>query len=374
LKAQLTFFILLFSTLIFGREYFESEKKHIDIEFQQKHAAYSKAIRTNQFSDSFYANLIKSIDEAESKENYFYYNHFNSMLIDYYFKEKDFKAVIDLYDKQLVKPKEKNSLAYIVLQINFYNFFYKYSIDEECTHIVQNLKKIVENLEGVEKIYAKSIVDEIDGLKIKKHTIDVKQANVVEGIKTIETLAKYFNKDKHDYLLSQKYNHLAITYLEDKNRISHAILLLKKSLRYNNNYNTNHRLILHSNLGYAYNQIGDYESAKHHLTIAIQLIEQTNDVYEAGYRVYCNLADSYDFQNNQIQFSKYKSICENHIAKYNANKELLQQQINSYIHSEERIQKQQSKFEYYPYLIGSILIIAALFYFYKSRKLSINLN
>lgn len=369
-------FTLLMSILClstYGRELFPHEKQFYDKKLEDRKIFLLKEFRANRLTPKTISTLQESFKIAEKEENAMYYNHFSSLLIQQYQAQENYKAIIDLYDRNLKNPHLEDVVSYIRLQSSFYHFFYNYSIDYECDNILIHLKDLVKKLEGYEEIYAQNMIKEIDGLKIKGKTINVKRDQVIETIHTIEKLARFFDKDDLESSLSNCYNYLAITYLEDPNHINHAILLLKKAIRYNNNRDVKLNIILYNNISYAYNLLNDHANSLFYLEKTIPFLEETNDKFSMGYRTYCNLADSYKLANDEVNSQKYEKICLESANQYTLKKSEIDNEIKNYISSNERkIKKSLIDGASIPFIGGTLMLLICIIiptlWYYKSRQ------
>lgn len=377
MRHLLTIITIFLSLFTYGRDLFPSEKQFYDQKLEDRKVFLRKEFRADHFTSQNFATLQESIKIAEKEENDMYYNYFQALLIQQYQAQENFKAIIDLFDRNLKNPHLEDVISYMRLQTSFYYFFYNYSIDYECDNILINIKNLAKKLDGNEEIYAQNIIKEIDGLKIKGKTIHVKQDQVMETIQTIEKLSRFFDKDEMDIYLANRYNHLAISYLEDQSRINHGILLLKKAIRYNNNRDVKLNIILYNNISYAYNLLGDPANSLFYLEKTLPFLEESKDKYNIGYRTYCNLADSYKLSNDELNYKKYEKICFESVDKYKLKKEEIDNEIKTYISSNERKIKKSFLGNFYLPFIGGFcllllpILVLSIRYFKNKHKIAI---
>lgn len=374
MKRLLLYLFLISVVPSFGKEIFESEKKFYDARLEQQYDYINQEFRSVDYSTSNYQQLLDHFTQSKTQDNAYYVNKFSKLLFAYYLYHENYLEAIKLYDESLKNPHDSSLYSYIMLQIHFYDFFFKYGINDECEKIFERVQFLAEKLPKTERVLVDSFIRDIDGLKIRGNTIEVKRQAIMESIETLEKFKDYFDKTDYEIMLSAKYNHLAITFINENNlhekSIENSLQLMKKAVRLNANQSVLQSARLYSNMSYAYNLIHSYDLGIEYGLKSIEILKKYGKPTDISSRVWCNVKDSYAKKQDYIQEEKFAHLCSQNLAAYEKKSQHIQQLVAHHLDNPVRQKAIRSNNVFVSYTVtsgGLLLLVCAGFYFFGRK-------
>ncbi|MBF0596435.1 tetratricopeptide repeat protein [Faecalibacter rhinopitheci] len=313
--TTLLFFFLSISCFSFSK--FETEKRFYNQEFETIYIDIVKKVDHIILSDEVLDEINAAI--LVTKNNDYYQNKLSQTLLRYYFLKNDLKSYLALYRNLINKTEIESHLSYIEVLNYLHSFFNQFALYEESEKIMSKIQAYNKKLPYNEKIYIESIISLNNNIRIKGNSIDVQRNKILESINYLEKIQEVFSPTKYNLLLADRYNLLAITYIEENNNsinLDHCISTFKKAIRYNNHINYYMSALIYSNLAYVYNLKKEYNTAIYYGLKAMDLTKNMPSETTLNRRIHCNLADSYNLLNKTNEFKKSYQLCDSYLKNY----------------------------------------------------------